>query len=149
MHVRSNNPTCSQKSKQPSTQYSQFLCIPGFNQPYILQHHSSCSWKKSTCKWTCAVQICVVWVSTVLDIFSVSFLFIIHWGFPGGLDDKESAYNGDLGLIPGWGRPPGEGHGNPFQYSCLENAHGQRSLVGYSPRGCRVGHDWATKHCDF
>ena len=28
---------------------------------------------------------------------------------------------GDLGLIPGWGRPPGEGKDNPFQYSCLEN----------------------------
>ena len=29
------------------------------------------------------------------------------------------------------------GHGNPFQYSCLENPHGQRSLVGYIPRGCK------------
>ena len=35
---------------------------------------------------------------------------------------KASAYNaGDLGLIPGSGRSPGEGNGNPFQYSCLEN----------------------------
>ena len=43
-------------------------------------------------------------------------------GFPGGLDGKESACNvGDLGSIPGLGRSPGEGHGNPFQYSCLEN----------------------------
>ena len=43
-------------------------------------------------------------------------------GFPGGLDSKESAYNaGDLGLIPGWGRSPGEGNGNPLQYSFLEN----------------------------
>ena len=42
--------------------------------------------------------------------------------FPGGSDDKASAYNaGDPGLIPGWGRPPGEGNGNPLQYSCLEN----------------------------
>ena len=42
--------------------------------------------------------------------------------FPGGSDDKESACNaGDPGLIPGWGRSPGEGNGNPFQYSCLEN----------------------------
>ena len=32
---------------------------------------------------------------------------------------------------------PGEGNGNPLQYSCLENPHGQRSLVGYSPRGCK------------
>ena len=44
-------------------------------------------------------------------------------GFPGGLDGKESACNvGDLGSIPGLGRSPGEGHGNPFQYSCLENS---------------------------
>ena len=43
-------------------------------------------------------------------------------GFPGGSDGKESVYNaGDLGLIPGLGRSPGEGNGNPLQYSCLEN----------------------------
>ena len=42
---------------------------------------------------------------------------------------------GDLGLIPGLGRFPGGGHGNSLQYSCLENPHGQRSLVGYSPWG--------------
>ena len=45
-----------------------------------------------------------------------------HPGFPGGLGGKESACNvGSLGLIPGLGRFPGGGHGNPFQYSCLEN----------------------------
>ena len=42
--------------------------------------------------------------------------------FPGGLDGKASAYNaGDLGSIPGSGRSPGEGNGDPLQYSCLEN----------------------------
>ena len=41
----------------------------------------------------------------------------------------------DMGSIPGLGRSPGEGNGNPLQYSCLENSHGQRSLVGYSPWG--------------
>ena len=41
----------------------------------------------------------------------------------------------DSGLIPGSGRSPGGGNGNPFQYSCLENPQGQRSLVGYSPWG--------------
>ena len=42
--------------------------------------------------------------------------------FPGGSDGKASAYNaGDLGSIPGLGRSPGEGNGNPFQYFCLEN----------------------------
>ena len=42
--------------------------------------------------------------------------------FPGGSDGKASAYSaGDLGSIPGSGRSPGEGNGNPLQYSCLEN----------------------------
>ena len=42
--------------------------------------------------------------------------------FPGGSDGKACVYNvGDLGSIPGSGRFPGEGNGNPFQYSCLEN----------------------------
>ena len=39
----------------------------------------------------------------------------------------------DAGSIPGSGRSPAEGHGNPLQYSCLEKSHGQRSLEGYSP----------------
>ena len=57
-------------------------------------------------------------------------------GFPGGSDGKESTCNaGDLSSIPGLGRSPGEGHGNPLQYSCLENPYGQRSLAGYSPWG--------------
>ena len=48
-------------------------------------------------------------------------------------DSKESACNaGDLGSIRGLRRCPGGGHGNPLQYSCLENPHGQRSLAGYS-----------------
>ena len=46
-------------------------------------------------------------------------------GFLDGSVDKESAYNaedaGDAGLIPGLGRSPGEGNGNPFQYSCLKS----------------------------
>ena len=43
-------------------------------------------------------------------------------GFPGSLDGKASAYNaGDPGSIPDSGRSPGEGNGNPLQYSCLEN----------------------------
>ena len=45
--------------------------------------------------------------------------------FPGGSHGKVSAYNvGDLGSIPGLGRSPGEGNGNPLQYSCLENSMG-------------------------
>ena len=41
----------------------------------------------------------------------------------------------DEGSIPGSGRSPGAGHGNPLQYSCLENPHGQRSLADHSPWG--------------
>ena len=54
-----------------------------------------------------------------------------------GSDSKESACNsGDLGLIPGLGRSPGEGNGHPLQYSVWPgDFHGQRSLAGYSPWG--------------
>ena len=63
---------------------------------------------------------------------------LLFLGFPGGSDGKESACNeGDLGSIAGLGRSPGGGHGNPVQYSCLENPHGQRSLGGYSPWDCK------------
>ena len=52
----------------------------------------------------------------------ISYLRYIERGFPGSSDGKASANNvGDLGLIPGWGRTPGERNGNPLQYSCLEN----------------------------
>ena len=57
-------------------------------------------------------------------------------GFPGGSVVKNPPANaGDTGSIPGWGRFPGGRNGNPLQYSCLENLHGPRSLVGYSPWG--------------
>ena len=54
--------------------------------------------------------------------------------FPGGSDGKEPTCSaGHLGLICELGRSPGGEQGNPLQYSCLENPHGQRSLAGYSP----------------
>ena len=71
----------------------------------------------------------------------------VFLGFPGDSEGKESACNaGEVGSIPGLGRSPGGGPGggpgNPFQYACLENPHGQRSLVGYSPWGSqKVRHD--------
>ena len=49
---------------------------------------------------------------------------------PGNARDSR-----DVGLIPGSGRSPGGSHGNPLKFCCLENPHGQRSLVGYSPWG--------------
>ena len=57
-------------------------------------------------------------------------------GVPGGSDGKESACNaGNLGLIPGLGRSPGEGNSYALQYSGLENSMDRGSLAGYSPWG--------------
>ena len=72
----------------------------------------------------------VVW----LILFSITFWAPsrLQWGFHGGSDGKVSACNvGDPGLIPGLGRSPGEGNGNPLP----GKFHGLRSLVGYSPWG--------------
>ena len=69
---------------------------------------------------------------------SVDFrtLIITHLGLPRWLNGKESDCSaGYPGSIPGLGRSPEGGNGNPLQYSCLENPHGQRSLAGFSPRG--------------
>ena len=66
-------------------------------------------------------------------------------GFPSSSVGKESAYNaGDLGLFLGLGRSPGEGNGNPLQYSCLENSM-DRGLGGLQSMGSqKVGHNYAT-----
>ena len=66
-------------------------------------------------------------------------IYIHNRCFPGGSVIKNLLVNvgdsGDTCSIPGLGRSPGGGSGNPFQYSCLEKSHGQRSLVDYSPWG--------------
>ena len=55
-------------------------------------------------------------------LFNKHFRKKIPGEFPGGSDGKASAYNaGDPGSVPGSGRFPGEGNGNPLQYSCLKN----------------------------
>ena len=55
--------------------------------------------------------------------YFIIFLPCYKGGFHGGSDGKASACNaGDMGLIPGSGRSPGEGNGNSLQYSCLENS---------------------------
>ena len=73
-------------------------------------------------------------------------IFLIHFiqmtfplfSFPGDSDGKASACNaGDPGSISALGRSPGDGNGNPVQYSCLEKSHGLKNLVGYSPWGCK------------
>ena len=59
---------------------------------------------------------------TIFGINSILPPSILISGFPGGSEVKASACNaGDLCSIPGSGRSPGEGNGNPLQYSCLEN----------------------------
>ena len=77
-------------------------------------------------------------------------------GFPSGSEVKETACNArNLGSIPGSGRAPGEGNGNPLQYSCLENPmdrgtwwatiHAVTKPGGLQKMGSqRIGHDWTT-----
>ena len=94
------------------------------------------------------------WIASLIYLNSdekVKHTHILEMCFcKGGSDSKESACNaGDLGLIPGSGRLPGEGHGNPLWYSCMENPHGQRSLVGYSPWGHKVSDMTENWHFHF
>ena len=59
---------------------------------------------------------------TFVDKVMSLLLNMLSRDFPGGSDGKVSVYNvGDLGSIPGSGRSPGKGNGDPIQYSCLEN----------------------------
>ena len=70
----------------------------------------------------------------------------VFLGFCCCSESKESTSNaGDLGSIPGLGRSPQEGHGNPLCYSCLENPHGQRSLADCCPWACKEA-NWASNH---
>ena len=67
---------------------------------------------------------------------------LVYLGFPGGSEVKASAWNaGDLGLIPGSRRSPGEGNGHPLQYSCLENPWRKEPGRLQSKGSQRVGHD--------
>ena len=77
------------------------------------------------------------------DQTHISYFSCTGKDFPGGSDGKESACDaGDLGLIPGSGRSPGEENGYPFQYSCLENSMDRGAWqAGYSP--------WSHKDLDM
>ena len=68
-------------------------------------------------------------------------------GFEGGPVVKNLPANaGDAGSVPRLGRSPRGGNGNPLQYPCHEKSHGQKSLTGYCPCGCkRVGQNLVTK----
>ena len=68
----------------------------------------------------------------------LAYIYFKSSSWPDSSHSKESAWNsGNLDSIPGVGRSPGEGYGNPLQDPCLENPHGQRSLVGYSLWGSK------------
>ena len=84
---------------------------------------------------------CFLWIC-----FTELIKFCPH-DFPWWLSGKESACNaGDTDLIPGSGRYPGEGNGNPLQYACLEKSHGWKYLAGYSPQGCQQSHTTERLH---
>ena len=76
----------------------------------------------------------------------ICHFFLKGMDFSGGSDDKGSVYNtGDLGSILGLGRFPGEGNGNPLQYSCLENPTDGGAWCRLLSMGSqRVGHDLGT-----
>ena len=80
-----------------------------------------------------------------------NYIFLIHTeGFPGGSISACSTGNmRDVGLIPGLGRSPGEGNGNPTLVFLPGEFNGQRSLAGFSPWGCRVRQDSATNAFTF
>ena len=101
-------------------------------------------------KWTQSTQTPeFLWgsLSRFPSIYTQSFFFFFFfksfcsiWACQVELVVKNLTANaGDLrgtGSIPGLGRSPGGGHGNPFQCSCLENPHGPRSLGNYGSQGC-------------
>ena len=75
------------------------------------------------------------------EALSFCISLCLFGGFPGGTVVKNPPVNAgdarDAGSIPGLGRSPGGGHGNPLQYSCLENPMDREALRGYSPWGCK------------
>ena len=120
--------------------------------PPVIRKHFMLKYFKSWWYW---VKLCLICLYLILLDFAklsrmfnilnfkrtkISVLICLYvWNHPSGSDGKESACNvGDLGLIPGLERSPAGGHGNPLQYSCLEDPYGQRSLMSYSPLGHEV-----------
>ena len=70
-----------------------------------------------------ALYVCTTTSYPLIYLWTFRLFPCLDWGFPGGSDGKESACDaGNVGSIPGSGRSPGEGNGNPLQYSCLENS---------------------------
>ena len=105
----------------------------------------SCLWFSVVWPWCAFVQdcLCLFYLMSSEHVLSIHFClfsnlgtFLSFLGFPYGSAGKESTCNvGDLGLIPGLGRSPEEGNGNPTPVFLPEEFHGPRSLVGYTPWG--------------
>ena len=111
--------------------------------------HTPLPWLKVTAVSPpfCTIHANMEHVNKFFLLFACDSVNCTLQGLPGSSAGKESACSaGNTGLILGLKRSLGGGHGNPLEYSCLQNPHGQRSLRGYSPWGCRVEHHWATKH---
>ena len=80
------------------------------------------------------IQYVTAYFTSLCDVL-LKLKPMVLYDFPGGSDSKPSVYNvGDLGSIPGSGRFPGEGNGNPFQYPCLENP---MDSGAWCPCGCK------------
>ena len=93
--------------------------------------HPSSFGSRALCRLSRPRHLHSCWQTASLDGFSTLVGY-----FPGGSEGQESACSaGDVGSIPGSGRSPGEGHGNPLQYFSPGESQGQRSLAGYSPWG--------------
>ena len=95
--------------------------------------------QRNTCRWFHGVMV------STLDSESSDLSSNLNgtfMGFPGGSDGKVSACNvGDPGSISGSGRSPGEGNGNPLQYSCLKNPMDEKPGGLQSMESQRVGHN--------
>ena len=87
----------------------------------------------------CSTEVRDMWESQQ-DTFGLNLNCVRLPWWLGGEESTASAE--EVGLIPGSGRSLGGGHGQPTPVFLPAESHGQRSLLGYSPWGCRVGHDW-------
>ena len=116
VNLKSLSSLCSTKSK---------IKIPTRGEHRALWHPLETSPYLSEFSWVTISAVC-------LNLF-LEYIYIYLPMVAQTVKNLPACNAGDLGLIPGLGRFPGRGHGNPPQYSCLQNPHGQRSLAGYSP----------------
>ena len=112
-----------------------FLAVQG-SQKSLLQHHSSkASILRHSAFFMCQLLL-GFWIVLMNNASICTFICLL--GLPQWLSSKESACGagdtGDTNSIPGSVSSPAERNGNLLQYSCLKKSHGQRSLIGYSPK---------------